>query len=307
VGARPDERIMAYVSRRFGWGWRAWEERGLGLAAGPSLDPFEFGLTGFANSASQRPAVSVSSDSWPLRDWFSDAGILICRPRPDQPNGLGAALKGGHNAEHHNHNDVGSFVVALAHDTPLLDPGAEVYTRRTFSSRRYESNVLNSFGHAVPRVAGKLQRPGREAAAKVLQASFSDAQDTLRLDLRSCYPVRELTKLVRTFEFSRQNRGSLTVTDEVQCQSPCSFETALVTLSPWKTLKDDTLVVGEGASAVRVVISAGPHRFRLEPVEIKEDLRIRRLPVRLGIVLAEPVSEAAVQVRIVPEQPNKPE
>ena len=36
---------------------------------------------------------------------------------------LGVALKGGHNAEHHNHNDVGSYVVALAGTTPLLDPG----------------------------------------------------------------------------------------------------------------------------------------------------------------------------------------
>ena len=57
-------------------------------------------------------------------------------------------MKGGHNAEQHNHNDVGSFIVALGHSTPLVDPGAEVYTGRTFSRRRYDSNVLNSFGHS---------------------------------------------------------------------------------------------------------------------------------------------------------------
>ena len=51
-------------------------------------------------------------------------------------------MKGGHNAENHNHNDVGSFVVALGRATPLVDPGSEVYTARTFSPRRYDSNVL---------------------------------------------------------------------------------------------------------------------------------------------------------------------
>jgi hypothetical protein len=63
---------------------------------------------------------------------------------------------------------VGSFVVAVAGDTPLLDPGSEVYTARTFSARRYESQVLNSYGHPVPLVAGQLQRTGRKAEARVL-------------------------------------------------------------------------------------------------------------------------------------------
>ena len=38
-----------------------------------------------------------------------------------------------------------------------LDAGGEDYTSRTFSSRRYESQALNSFGHPVPRVAGAMQ------------------------------------------------------------------------------------------------------------------------------------------------------
>ena len=101
--------------------------------------------------------------------------------------------------------------VALGSSLPILDPGAEVYTARTFSAKRYDSNVLNSFGHPVPRVAGKLQSPGRQAAAKILKTEFTDAKDTLVMDIRSCYDVPELTKLVRTFVFSREGRGSLTV------------------------------------------------------------------------------------------------
>ena len=199
IGSRGDARLMAFVSRRYGFGWKDLEQRGLLLAPGPSSGLLELGLIGFPNSASKRPAAAEPSPQG-LRDWFSDAGILICRPArrdgvavelPPQQHALGVALKGGHNAEHHNHNDVGSFVVALDGRTPLVDPGSEVYTARTFSDRRYESNVLNSFGHPVPRVAGQLQQTGRQAAAKVLKTEFTDKADTLVMDISSAYAVKE--------------------------------------------------------------------------------------------------------------------
>lgn len=300
VGSRPDARIMAYVSRRFGFGWTEWEKRGLGLAAGPSTDLFEFGLVGLPNSASRRPAAPAAAADRPLRDWFQEAGILICRPAAGNPAGLGAALKGGHNAEQHNHNDVGSFVVAIGKATPLVDPGSEVYTRRTFSRQRYESAVLNSFGHPVPRVAGKLQREGRRAAAKVLKSEFTDAEDTFAIDLRSCYDVPELAGLVRTFVFSRQGRGSLTLSDDVEFKSPQEFETALVTFSPWKQLSSDTLQIGRGTEALRVKISAGESALRLQETQIHEDLPGKHIPTRLGIILTEPVRKATIRVTITP-------
>ncbi len=131
---------------------------------------------------------------------------------------MGVALKGGHNDEHHNHNDVGSYVFCIGDSMTLVDPGAEVYTRRTFSAERYVSNVLNSFGHPVPRVAGQLQKTGRSAAAKVLKLELADDQDTLQFDLTSAYPVKTLKQLTRTFVFQRSS-GSLTVTDEVKFDS----------------------------------------------------------------------------------------
>ena len=87
---------------------------------------------------------------------------------------FGAALKGGTNGEQHNHNDVGSFSVVLGRKMVVCDPGAEVYTARTFSARRYESKVLNSFGHAVPVIAGQLQRTGLAAHAEILRHEFTD-------------------------------------------------------------------------------------------------------------------------------------
>ncbi len=299
VHSRPDVRIQAFVSRRYAFGWTEAERRGLPLTGGGGGSLFAMGVNDFPNSASKRPPVAEpAAASHELRDWFNEAGILICRPAPGSRHALGVALKGGHNAEHHNHNDVGSFVVALGKSTPLLDVGGEVYTARTFSKDRYVSNVLNSFGHPVPRVAGKLQHTGRSAAAKILKTDFTDQADTFVMDIRSAYAVKELKKLERTFVFSRQGTGSLSITDEVEFSAPQTFGTALTTLSKWQSQGADRLVIGEGPEAVRVVISAKGAAFRIEPSELHEDLGGTLVPIRLGIELTEPVSKAAIRMVI---------
>jgi hypothetical protein len=213
---------------------------------------------------------------------------------------MGAALKGGHNAEHHNHHDVGSYVVVVGDRPVLLDPGAEVYTARTFSRRRYESKVLNSFGHPVPQVAGKGQRGGRAAQARVLRKEFTDRTETLVLDLRSAYDVPALKKLQRTFVYSRDGAGSLTVTDEVAFGSPQAFETALITLGRWKKAGPRSLIVQDGKEAVRVEIDTGGADFEIQSAEIREDVRTKSLPVRVGIGLKQPIEAGSISLRIVP-------
>jgi hypothetical protein len=297
VTIRPKARAMWYVSRRLGLGLREWEERDV-VTSGGSL--FEVMLYAFPNSASKaKPAGEAASGPGP-RSWFDKAGILVCRPGPKSSCRMGAALKGGHNAEHHNHNDVGSYVVVVGSQPVLLDPGSEVYTSRTFSGRRYESKVLNSYGHPVPVVAGKLQRTGGAAKARVLRTDFTDERDTLVLDVSSAYDVPALSKLTRTFTFSRKDAGSLGVRDEVVFKKPQTFGTALVTLGKWEKLGDTSLVVRDGDGAVRVTVDTGGAPFEIKAEEIKEKVRTKTFPTRIGIDLAKPVKRAVVTLRIEP-------
>jgi hypothetical protein len=297
VTAKPAPAIMYCLNRRFG----------LGLDEYRKPDPevsfkslSEMMIFAFSDSEVLAPPAAAAKGP-ALRDWFEQAGILIGRPAAGSKCAMGVALKGGHNAEHHNHNDVGSYVVVVK-DTPvLLDPGAEVYTARTFSARRYESKLLNSFGHAVPVVAGQLQRTGRDAQAKVLRADFTDKADTLVLDIRSAYNVPDLKALERTFVYSREGAGSLTVTDRVEFTKPQTFATALVTKGTWKKLDAKSLVVTDEGRAVRVDIDAGENEFTVEAEEIHEETSIK--PLRLGINLAKPVAAATVTVKITPVVP----
>jgi len=298
ISAEPSSRLMYFISRRLGMGLRRWEQ----------IDPVTAGslyqsmMYSFPNSASRSQPAESASQGPGIRSWFDQAGILICRPAGNSSSSLAVALKGGHNNEHHNHNDVGSFVVVLGDKPLLLDPGGEVYTARTFSSRRYESKVLNSFGHPVPLVAGKLQQTGRQASGRVVRHDFNENTDTLVLDISSAYDVPELKTLQRTFVYSRRDSGSLTVTDEVVFSQPSDFGTALITFDQWQKLSASSLEIRDQDKALRVDIEVTGADFKIEPVTIEEDLSGRRLPTRLGINLTRPVLRAVVCLKITPAE-----
>lgn len=293
----PEPPLTALLNRRYGWGMKDAEASG---RAQIGTQPYAVALYGFAAAPDDGAAKPAAAPQTPPRDWFPDAGVLICRPAPEAERALGAALKGGHNAEHHNHNDVGSFVVALGRSTPLLDPGSEIYTARTFSLRRYDSKVLNSLGHPVPRVSGKLQSLGRQAAAKTLKTEFSDRADTYVIDLTSAYDVKELKRLIRTFVFSREGNGKLTVADRVEFDGPQTFETALITFNEWEQLAPGRLRVGQKPDQVDVEITVNGAGFRLTAEKIEEQLPGGRTPTRIGIELTGPVAQAAVELTITP-------
>ncbi len=297
VRARPSSQLMYYLSRRLGLGLRSWEEID---PVSPSGALYGSMMYSFPNSASRTPPAQAASGGPGIRSWFDQAGVLLSRPGPNSSSRLAVALKGGHNQEHHNHNDVGSFVVVLGDKPLLLDPGGEIYTARTFSSRRYESNVLNSFGHPVPVVAGKLQQTGRQARGRVLRQTFTDSADTLVLDISSAYDVPELKKLERKFVYSRLGSGSLSVTDEVTFSRPCDFATALITFSQWKQLSPSSLMFYDSGEALRVDIKVTGAGFEIRPETIQENLSGRKKPTRLGINLKGPVTRALVSIIITP-------
>ena len=213
---------------------------------------------------------------------------------------MAVSLKGGHNAEPHNHNDKGTFVVAVGNESLILDPGGEVYTARTFSKDRYKSNLLNSFGHPVPVVAGKLQRPGRDAKAVIVSHKFTEAADTLAMDLRSAYGVKELKTLRRTFVYTRTGEGSLTVSDDFVFSTPQTFGSALITYGRWKKLSEHELLISAGREAVKVSIATQGVPFDVVAETIQEENHGKSQPTRIGINLINPQANGRVVFTIVP-------
>ena len=270
------------------------------LAGGPA----SFSLRAFGQEpARTAPTMSVL----PIRSWFSDAQVLISRVHhKDRKLHFGIAIKGGHNAENHNHNDVGSYYVMLDGVEMSGDPDYEVYTRRTFSDRRYESKILNSYGHPVPVVGGELQQPGRLFAAKVLRTDFTDAKDVLEIEYASAYSVKTLKSLVRTMIFDRTT-DVITITDRVVCTVPTPFEVPVITYRLWEKNADATEFVFRknmpSSRAMKMSVKASaPVRFSKEIIENPGLSDVQRL----AFTFAEPVTEATFTTVFSPEtvEPN---
>jgi hypothetical protein len=299
-GNQPTPWMLDLLNRRLKLGHADWvqnEPVDMPFRHGMGARLFGVGILAFLpREATDAGAVSA----YRLRDAFPEAQVFALRPRPDAPVAMGVSFKGGNNAEHHNHNDLGSYVVAVGQNTPLLDAGMESYTRRTFSPQRYESKMLSSYGHAVPVVAGKLQSAGEPFAAKVRSTDFTPVQDTVVLDLKAGYDVPTLKTLTRTFVYSRAGNASLRVSDAFAYAEPASFGTALITYGPIQKTGPDTLVIGTGADAVRVTVDTHGAVFTFSEEVIQEQTPNNRHPTRIGIDLKEPTASGVVEVTITP-------
>ncbi len=298
VGTQPNARLMRFLNRRFQLGREPQAQVKPHSSSGSLAEVLMYSFPNSSHDRTARLDPDGAVENEELRTWFKASGVLLCRP--GGKGRFGVALKGGHNAEHHNHNDIGSYVVVVGDDPVLLDPGSEVYTARTFSRRRYVSKVLNSYGHPVPLVAGELQRPGKAAAARVVETRFTPAADRLVLDLRAAYNVPALKSLTRTFVYSRAGVGKLTVRDEVEFSSPQSFGTAVVTLGRRQAIGPDTIRIYSVSEATDISIRATGGKLKRRAEKLQEDVHTPTLPTRLGLDFVAPVKRAGIELEIRP-------
>ena len=314
-GNKPSEQLTAYVCHRLGLPLRGVKLTGESsdLAMGSMLSSLPEDLPMVRNVGDE------STNS--LRSFFWNNGVLISRNSPDTNASFAVAIKGGCNAGPHNHDDSGSFSLVMGRDMIICDPGGEVYTKRTFGPHRFDSKVLNSYGHAVPIVAGKLQKDGLDARADMLETNFTADSDVLKLDMRSAYLVPSLQNLERTFTFKRGDKPSLEVSDAVKFSSPEDFETSLITWGKVTEVGPNTLEIADGgfrggwlkrllavirkrrtiqAQRVRVTIDTHGHPFKWSSVLIDEDTEGKRKPYHLGIQLTDKISDGVITLRIEP-------
>ena len=246
----------------------------------------------FSNSFNRVKTPNPESKDICLRSFFEQAGVLVCRTASGATKPMSAVLKGGHNDEPHNHNDIGSFTLVYGKEVLVADPGGPtVYNSRTFSEERYTIKLFTSLTHSVPVVAGRTQIPSRNACTKVLKTDFTDARDEIVMDITSAYDAPELKKLVRTFIFDRR-AGSLTVQDDFEFSRDSAFELALTTRASWKQIAANQIELIAGNERAIAEIQAAC-AIDVTSEIIAEDC----LPfTRLGLKLKQPLTTGKVIV-----------
>lgn len=118
-----------------------------------------------------------------------DLGILVAREQADLESGLFLCAKAGCNADSHNHNDVGNFVVYWNGDPVLVDVGVEVYRRNFFSEDRYRIWTMQSQYHNLPTINGAMQQAGAQYAARDVAFSAGET-DEVTMEIGGAYPAQ---------------------------------------------------------------------------------------------------------------------
>ena len=139
--------------------------------------------------------------------WMRDREIMAARSFPNSSEGLYIAAKGGNNAESHNHNDVGNFIIYCDGRPVIIDVGVETYTQKTFSKNRYDIWTMQSQYHNLPTINGVQQENGREYQAEAVKFYSDENNVKFSLNIAKCYPPdAEVDYWKRSIDFIRNSK-----------------------------------------------------------------------------------------------------
>jgi len=146
----------------------------------------------------------------PAVSWFGDRQLLTARTKSESTSGIFLAVQGGHNAESHNHNDIGNFMVYAGGTPVFVDAGVGSYTAQTFSSRRYELWNMQSGWHNCPTINGVMQKEGLSYKANDVQFQQKANSVSLSMDIAAAYPAEAaVKKYIRIFDFNTEKNSIL--------------------------------------------------------------------------------------------------
>ncbi|MDR1501563.1 MAG: heparinase II/III-family protein [Prevotella sp.] len=156
----------------------------LGNGKGASMNGFLYTMLSAQEIVRQPTRVPFVRDRL-----FPELQVFISRTIADSDKGFSFAMKGGHNDENHNHNDVGTYIIYADGEPLLIDLGSFSYNATYFSKKRYTFWGVNSDYHNTPIINGVVQKNGQEYAARSVKAKETNGIGSFTLDIAGAYPV----------------------------------------------------------------------------------------------------------------------
>jgi len=219
---------------------------------------------------------------FPRTVWLPDTQIMTCRDVEGSSKGWFLGAKGGHNAESHNHNDVGNFVIFYDGLPLLIDVGSGTYTAKTFSSRRYEIWYNSSAYHNTPSINGIEQSPGREFKARNVSHKGGKMFDEISLDIAEAYSADAgIIHWLRTMRLNRNK--NVEIQENFALKKPSEIENHLMTCYPVDDNGKGRLTIHyapDGVKSIDFELKYDPSQWRVSVEKIKmdkeEDLGVKR-------------------------------
>ncbi len=202
--------------------------------------------------------------TYPTKVFLPHLGVMVARESQNPAKGLYLAIKGGHNQENHNHNDVGQFVVYADGEPIIIDAGVGTYTANTFNENRYTIWTMRSCYHNLPSFGGVEQKDGFRYKAENLV--YDEASGKLAMNLEKAYP--EESGLISYRRSGVLENGKVQITDEFSLQSPKDVEFHLLVLGKPTVEENVITLMGGRRVTFDERLTAKAERIEIEDIAI---------------------------------------
>lgn len=208
----------------------------------------------------------------PLTNVFEGIQVLATRQCPKKNEGYCVAIKGGHNNESHNHNDLGNFVVYQDGSPCIMDVGSGTYVKDTFGPRRYRIWNMQGQYHNVPVIGGVQQMFGEQYEATNFQVLDTPLRTKANLDLSKAYPTEAgINKLVRSVELDRQGSSHITLEDEIKLGSPQCIEFHFMLCNMPIERKDGIELIAKNGSKTFMTYDTENFNVKIKTIELVDE------------------------------------
>jgi len=171
--------------------------------------------------------------------WLKNIELMVTRTA----DGFFVASHGGHNAESHNHNDVGDVILYADGNPVIIDVGSGTYTAKTFSEDRYTLWYNSSAWHNLPAINGFQQKAGRNFEAKAVKYTTTTSNTELKMDIADAYPAEAgIRQWMRTVT-AEKKMNRLIVKDDYLSANPLKQLTqTFMTVCPTDTQQPGKII-----------------------------------------------------------------
>jgi hypothetical protein len=202
----------------------------------------------------------------------SNMQMMASRDWEGSAEGLFLAAWGGHNAQSHNHNDVGNFIIFADGKPIVIDIGRPTYRRQTFSNRRYEIWAFQSGFHNLPTINGVDQKAGRQFSAKNVSYRKRNSGTHIEMDITEAYPkasgAESWNRIIRF------NRGkAVVVVDSYTLKEPSkNIIENFVVAGRVTNARPGKLILNEREGDIRMMLEYDSAKLsaEIEPIQLKD-------------------------------------
>ncbi|MFC2124555.1 heparinase II/III family protein [Bacteroidota bacterium] len=223
--------------------------------------------------------------------WLPNLQVMGARSKEGTREGIYLAAKGGHNAESHNHNDVGNYVIYMDGKPVIMDIGVEEYTQKTFSSQRYTIWTMQSGYHTLPTINGQMQKDGKSFHADRVSFRGTKGSASFAMDIAGAYPEEAGVKKWFRSIFFRRGRF-IRIIEDYELEE-VNGETYFSYVTPCKVNNKGGEVIFDGGDyKVALEFDANKLEPTIEEIEVKDQRLISswgKTLRRVKLVLIEPV------------------